>query len=297
MPGSSRNVKRRPKGIAVRPDAVRQARLESGLSLADLARGQVTRAAIHLVETGKMRPSMRTLQLIAQSTGRPISYFLADQEGSEEQRQVRDHLLRMVEAEEFLEAITAGNRLLRERLQPGIEADVRFAVGKSYVRLVQGAHALRHLARARVLFERHGDAWMLAHALAQESTAMFLVEDPRTLSRALLALERCEALEPVDPALHASILNLLGNVYMRAHDWRNATRFFEMGLEACDSVVSLRQAARLHDGLSSAKQRLGDFGGALRSAQRAFAPYANEQEPTALIRAENNLGFVLLPPG
>src|SRR5205085_7506716 len=42
---------------------------------------------------------------------------------------------------------------------------------------------------------------------------------------------------------------------------------------------------------------LGDFGGALRSAERAFALYANEQDPTALIRAENNLGYVLLRQG
>lgn len=297
MPGSSRNAKRRPKGIAVRPEAVRQARQESGLSLADLARGQVTRAAIHLVETGKMRPSMRTLQLIAQSTGRPISYFLADQEGSEEQRRGREELLRLVEAGELAEAVTAGNRLLRDHPQPGIEADVRFALGKAHVRMVQGERALRHLARARVLFERAGDSWMLAHALVQESIALFLVEDPRTLPRALTALERCEALEPVDQALHASILNLLGNVYMRAHDWRNAGRFFEMGLEASGSLVSLREVARLHDGLSLAKQRLGDFGAALRLSERAFALYANESDPTTVIRAENNLGYVLLRQG
>jgi tetratricopeptide (TPR) repeat protein len=142
-----------------------------------------------------------------------------------------------------------------------------------------------------------GDSWMLAHVLDQEAIAMFLVEDPRALPRALEALERCERLEPADPALHASVLNLLGNVYMRRHDWRTAARFFEMGLRTCESVVSLRQAARLHDGHSAARQRLGDFGAALRSAERAFALYAAEPDPAALIRAENNLGYVLLQQG
>src|SRR5215472_7168335 len=105
MPGSSFNGRRRPKGIAVRPEAVRQARLDAGLSLADLAGGQVTRAAIHLVETGRMRPSMRTLQLIAQRTGRPISFFMADHEGSDEQRAARDYLVRLVDGEDFARAI------------------------------------------------------------------------------------------------------------------------------------------------------------------------------------------------
>src|SRR5215472_6509421 len=105
MPGSSFNGRRRPKGIAVRPEAVRQARLDAGLSLAELAGGQVTRAAIHLVETGKMRPSMRTLQLIAQRTGRPVSYFMADHEGSQEQRVARDEVVRLVEEGAFVEAV------------------------------------------------------------------------------------------------------------------------------------------------------------------------------------------------
>jgi len=38
----------------------------------------VTRAAIHLIETGKARPSMHTLELIASVTGKPLSFFLAD---------------------------------------------------------------------------------------------------------------------------------------------------------------------------------------------------------------------------
>jgi tetratricopeptide (TPR) repeat protein len=297
MPGSSLNGRRRLKGIAIRPEAVRQARLDSGLSLAELAGGQVTRAAIHLVETGKMRPSMRTLQLIAQRTGRPISYFMADHEGSQEQRVARDELLRLVDEGAFVDAIAMGAPLLDGHLEPGLEADVRFALGRAHVQTVEGELAMLHLARARQLFERIGDSWMAAHALLQEGLAMFLVEDPRTLPRALEALDRCELLQPTDPALTASVFNLLGSIHMRRHDWRAAVRFFEMGLQACANVVSLRQVARLHDGLSTAYQRLGDFGAAVHSAERASALYATETDQRGLIRAENNLGYVLLRQG
>ena len=47
----------------MRPDAVKQARAESGLSLADVAGGRVTRAAIQLIETGRSRPSMPVLEM------------------------------------------------------------------------------------------------------------------------------------------------------------------------------------------------------------------------------------------
>ena len=297
MPGSSGSARRRPKGIAIRPEAVRQARQEMGLSLTDLAGGQVTRAAMHLVETGRMRPSMRTLQLIAQRTGRPISYFMSEPQGSDEQRSARDELVQLVDGDELPAAVALGQELLAEDLEPGLEAEVRFAIGRAMVRMADGEHALPHLALARRLFESIGDSWMSAHVHVQEGMAMFLVEDPRTLPRAMDALERCERLEPPDPALHATVLNLLGNACMRANDWRSAARFFDMGLRACEDVVSLRQAARLHDGLSAAMQRLGDFGAALRSAERASALYAADSDTLSMIRAENNLGYVLLRQG
>ena len=65
----------RGSGIAVDPERVREARIEAGLSLAQLAREDVSRTFIHFVETGQSRPSQRVLALIARRTGKPISYF------------------------------------------------------------------------------------------------------------------------------------------------------------------------------------------------------------------------------
>jgi tetratricopeptide (TPR) repeat protein/transcriptional regulator with XRE-family HTH domain len=294
MLGSTRSGRRRPKGIAVRPAAVREARLEKGLSLADVAGADITRAAIHLVETGKMRPSMRTLELIARRTGRPVSHFLAGHEVSEEQQAACDELSRLVDSGMYREAVALGGRLLGEKVDAATEADARLSVGRALVRIMDGAGAMPHLARARLLFERMGDRWMVAHALEQQATAMFLVNDPRALGCALEALERSERLDSPDPTLLASVLNLLGSIHMGSRDWRNAARFFEMGLSACEELVSLRLTARLHDGLTAAYQQLGDLGGALRSAERASALYAADADVTGLIRAENNLGYALL---
>ena len=65
----------RGSGIAVDPARVREARLEAGLSLAGLARNDVSRTFIHFIETGKSRPSPRVLAMIARRTGKPIGYF------------------------------------------------------------------------------------------------------------------------------------------------------------------------------------------------------------------------------
>lgn len=66
----------RSPGVAVKPEAVRQARQEAGLTQAQLAGSQLTRGAIHLIEVGRARPSAATLELIASRTGRPLTYFL-----------------------------------------------------------------------------------------------------------------------------------------------------------------------------------------------------------------------------
>ena len=65
----------RLKGIAIRRNSVRQARLEAGLSLAQVAAGKVSRTAIHYIETGRSLPSLETLRLIAHQTGKPIEFF------------------------------------------------------------------------------------------------------------------------------------------------------------------------------------------------------------------------------
>jgi len=67
--------KGRRRGVDVIPGSVRAARTESGLSLAELAGGSISRVAIWYVEQGRTRPSMQTLELIAARTGKPIEFF------------------------------------------------------------------------------------------------------------------------------------------------------------------------------------------------------------------------------
>ena len=71
----------RRKGVAVREGSVEQARREARLTLAQVANGQLTRTAIHLIEKGRTRPSMETLEQIARQTRKPIEFFL-DQDPS-----------------------------------------------------------------------------------------------------------------------------------------------------------------------------------------------------------------------
>lgn len=66
----------RASGIEVDPARVRRARIEAGLTLADVAGSEVSRTMIHFVETGRSRPSKRVLSLIAKRTRKTPRYFM-----------------------------------------------------------------------------------------------------------------------------------------------------------------------------------------------------------------------------
>src|SRR6266446_7908249 len=87
----------RRHGIEIKPGSVKQARADAGLSLGQVANGAVSRTAIYFVESGKAKPSMETLRLIAERTGRPLEFFLpaSDQGGTR-------HDLRLAEIERLV---------------------------------------------------------------------------------------------------------------------------------------------------------------------------------------------------
>src|SRR5436309_16031193 len=70
--------RRRLPGVSLKQGVVKQARLEARLSLAQLGKGHVTAPAIYLIETGRTRPSLPTLEHIARRTGKPVEFFLAE---------------------------------------------------------------------------------------------------------------------------------------------------------------------------------------------------------------------------
>jgi len=58
---------------------VRSARRDAGISQAQLAGDELTKGFISQIESGQVRPSIRSLQHIAAKLGRPLDYFIADE--------------------------------------------------------------------------------------------------------------------------------------------------------------------------------------------------------------------------
>ena len=290
----------RRKGVEVRDGSVRQARQEAKLSLAQVADRTVSRTAIHLIETGRSRPSFETLELIARKTRKPVEFFLLDPDGAPELTQRRrdtEELERLTVMREFQKVVDLAPTLLEGQRHDEDKALIHFYVGQAYCRLVRPTEALQHLPIARDTFEQAGDEWMAVEARDWEASALGLLEDPRAISLAGEALVRCRRLDPRPPHTEARILGHIASMYVVAHAWAEAVRYYEAAVEAAGSVKDLLQLAKMHHGLGTAYQRMQQPIKARQQFDKALALYSIESDLSAVYRLENDLGDLLLHQG
>jgi tetratricopeptide (TPR) repeat protein/DNA-binding XRE family transcriptional regulator len=290
----------RRKGIPVREGSVRQARKEANLTLAQVAGLAVSRTAIHLIETGRCRPSLDTLEQIARQTRKPVEFFLLSPDGTPEMTESRkglDELERLTATRDFEQVVKLGRSLLQKQAGEEAAALVRFYLGQAYCRLVRPLDALEHLRLARTAFEQVGDEWMAVEALDWEASALGLMEDPLAVAAAGEALTRCRNLDPKPPQTEARILVHLANMHIVAHSWAHAISYYEAAVEASKGVKDLLQLAKMHHGLGTAYQRMGLAAKARHQFDKALALYSIESDLSATYRLENDLGDLLLHEG
>jgi tetratricopeptide (TPR) repeat protein len=295
-----RKYRGRRKGIAIREGSVRQAREQARLSLAQIANNEVSRTAIHLIEKGRVKPSVEMLELIARQTGKPIEYFLLDPNASSAlirpKQEVRE-LERLTVVREFGTVVALGLELLATPSRDEETGLIHFYVGQAYCRLVKPQDALRHLPQARAQFERQHDQWLAVDALDWEASAWGLLEDPRAIGLASEALERCRRLDPRPGQLEARILGHIAGMHLVARSWTLAIGDYEAAVEAARAVKDLLQMAKMHHGLGTAYQRLQQPSKARQHFDKAIALYSIESDLSAVYRVENDLGDLLLQEG
>ncbi|HKC20495.1 MAG TPA: helix-turn-helix transcriptional regulator, partial [Candidatus Dormibacteraeota bacterium] len=162
--------RRRLPGINLRPGSVKQARLESGFSLAQLGKGHVTAPAIYLIETGRTRPSLPTLEHIARRTGKPIEFFLAEPAGAVDDAQASLLEVELLVAEgRHAEAIALGTSLLERGTSAFRLGRIRYFVAQAYVGTGELDRASLLLAEARTHFEAVNDGVMLAECIGSQA--------------------------------------------------------------------------------------------------------------------------------
>jgi tetratricopeptide (TPR) repeat protein len=289
----------RRQGVAVREGSVEEARREARLTLAQVAGDKLSRTAIHLIEKGRTRPSMETLQQIARQTRKPIDFFLSlDSKAAltERQTQLRE-LERLTAVRELQSVVNLGTNLLQTDWSAEDEALIHFSIGQACCRLVRPEEAMAHLQLARKEFERLGDEWMTVETLDWQSSALGLLDDSEALPLAHLALERCRQLNPKAPQIEARILGHIAGMYVTAHAYVPAIRYYEAAASAAAVVKDLLQLAKMHHGLGVAHQRQQQPTRARQHYDKALTLYSIESDLSAAYRVEIDLGDLMLQQG
>ncbi|HEY1420252.1 MAG TPA: tetratricopeptide repeat protein [Candidatus Dormibacteraeota bacterium] len=288
----------RRRGVEIRPGSARQARLEAGLSLGQVAGNQISRTAIYFVETGKAKPSMETLELIAERTGRPVEFFLA-KTGADDAALLGGvaDLERLISLNDLAGAIVAGDKLLELKLDLDTQAKVRHLVAMAYLRQGHAVIGRRLAAAARAHYERIGDLLMTAECLCSEAQGAFLMHDPSALALAEGALATARAVKALPPTTEVRVWGTLGGVHTTNRNWPAAIKAYEAAIAAGDNLQDLRRLSLTYSGLSLSYQELGQLTQATHYSQRAVAIHEALNDKLSLARTENNLGILLLRAG
>jgi len=284
--------------VDLRPGAVKQARKESGLSLAQVGKGCVTAPAIYLIETGRTRPSLPTLEHIARRTGRTVEFFLADQSGNTDATKTGLIELEARVAEgRYEEALALGEQLLNLGSSAHRLGPLRFLLAQAHLQLGKPEQAVSLLREAHAHFESVDDALMLAECLGSEATIAYMTQQPEALELAQKALAVCRSLKHVPAATEARLLAILANVHVANRDWEKAIKHYEEAIETAGSLFDLGRMAKMYSGLSSAYRETGHVEAAVKYAGRSIALFEVLRDRVSLARAENNLGLILLAQG
>lgn len=286
----------RRKGVSIKPGTVKQARLEAGLSLGQVARDDISRTAIYFVETGKAKPSMETLALIAQRTGRPIEFFLEPASPAEWPVSTAE-VERLLAVGDYTGAVAAGEAILPRIKSSETEAHLNFLLSTAHLRLAHPVVGRRLAAAARAHYEARGDLEMVAECLGNEASAASLVDDPAAVSIVEGALATVRGMHPVPRQLEYRLLAILGHVNVAGRDWNAAIAAYNSAVEAADVIQDLYKTSLLYSGLSTAYSELGQFAQAGQYARRALTIHETLNDRLSLARSENNLGLLLLRGG
>src|SRR5579864_702482 len=288
----------RRQGVEVRPGTVKQARLEAGLSLGQVAQGDISRTAIYFVETGKARPSIETLTLIAERTGKPLHYFLAEPAANQTNHAVSvAQVERLIALGDYPGVIAAAEAALERGADQEAAARIRYSAAMAYLRTGQVARGRREASTARSHFEQSGDLLMVAECLGTEASAAYLQQDPAAIALAEVGLAACRSIKPAPASTEARLLSVVGAAYSANRDWEKAISFYEQAVDVGSVVQDLHSLSIMYGNLSLAYQETGRLNDAVRYADRAMTIYQTLNDRASLARNENNLAMLIFKQG
>lgn len=289
----------RLNGVDIKPEVLRRARAGAGLSLAQVAGAELTRQAVHLIETGKVRPSMQSLRVITSRLAVPMQAVLVRPHSSADVRELET----LIQGHHYDRVLERGQEILRHTEADPAVALVHFYLGSALCRLGRPQPALKELKLARELFESMGSEDLVAETMDLEARTLHNAEQPQALAVAEEALQRYRALEHRRSEIESRLVERVATILAGRGDFAAARVRYDEALEVAGGVRDLAHMARIYHGLGHCYLRVGDLGRAVDLVLKAETLYEAEQRindapPNVdLPVVENDLGTLLMEQG
>jgi len=254
-------------------ERVRTARKELGLSQAQLAGEELTKGFISQLESGLVRPSIRSLQLIAGRLGKPLDYFLGDESLATEKRVAFHRLAAETAAEQ------RDWDLVREHVDQGLAGAPEAAERARFLYLLaQAETAARAYERtfevvgeALALVEVASEPQLVASLLFFQGSAYGGMDQLVAATDALEASrDIIERYEVLDPRLRSRVMLSLGTVYRRLRRSSKAIISYESALATASRASELTLAARGYMGIAATHYDSGELDAAIANYRRAL---------------------------
>ena len=287
-------------GASTLGERVRAARKELGLSQAQLAGDELTKGFISQLESGLVRPSIRSLQVIATRLAKPLDYFLGDEPLATGKR-VAFHRLAAetaVERKDWAAVREQVGRALAEDPEPRERARFLLFLAEAEAAAASYERTFELVSSALGLVDVTTDAHLVASLLFVRGSTY---GESGQLVAATEALETCrdtvERYEVLDPRLRSRLMVALGTAYRRLKRSSKALTSYEAALATATRASELTIAARGYMGIAATHYDAGEADAAISSYRRALDLFQRVSDVDFELNALQSIGIVQFEKG
>ena len=271
MPARGRTRRRVPAPVSESlerlGERLRKARVEAGLSQAQLGDPHFTRAYVSALELGKIRPAMKSLEFLAVKLGKPASHFLDDEE---KERERRDRELALIRANQLIaqgaarEAIDEISSVSLARAPTADRLALKRTLGRAYLEAGEPSTAAALLNEAMRGYEAIGDKEQTARSRAQVGRALIDLMSYAEAEEHLQEALRSTANGVVrDPLFRVHVLHNLGLTFYHRGAYNAALEQFDRAAYEGSDVADQRWQASLFAAMGMSRRQVGDYEGAI----------------------------------
>ncbi len=248
-------------------ERLRKARIEAGLSQAQLGDPHFTRAYVSALELGKIRPAMKSLDFLAAKLGKSVAHFVDDEE---KERRRRERELALIRANQLIaqgaarEAIDELSSIPLDGLPAADRLSVKRTLGRAHVEAGQPSTAAAILTDAIRGYEAIGDEEQTVRTRAQLGGALIGLMSYAEAEEHLQAALRSTASGVVrDPLFRVHVLHNLGLTFYHRANYKAALEQFDRAFQEGSDVADQKWLASLFAAMGMARRQVGDYEGAI----------------------------------